>query len=82
MMVMDLLGPSLEDLFQQCKKQFDLKTVLLIAIQLIQHFEKIHKERIIHRDVKPDNFLLGGTELTRDKIYVIDFGLAKCYMNG
>ena len=78
-MVMDMLGPSIEDLFQTCKRSFDLNTVLLIAIQMVQRIEKVHEERIIHRDIKPDNFLIGGTELTKDSVYIIDFGLAKCY---
>ena len=76
---MDMLGPSIEDLFQTCKRSFDLKTVLLIAIQMVQRIEKVHEERIIHRDIKPDNFLIGGTELTKDSVYIIDFGMAKCY---
>jgi len=80
-MVMDLLGPSLEDVFQTCRRRFDLKTCCLIALQLIKRIEKVHEERIIHRDIKPDNFLIGGTEQTKDSVYIIDFGLAKCYRN-
>jgi|TARA_B110000285_G_C15017653_1_gene559882 serine/threonine protein kinase len=80
-MVMDMLGPSLEDLFQTCRRKFDLKTCLLIAIQMISRIQKVHEERIIHRDIKPDNFLIGGTEHNKDTVYIIDFGLAKCYKN-
>ena len=63
-MVMDMLGASLEDLFQSCKRKFSLKTVLLISIQMVKLIQKCHEERIIHRDIKPDNFLIGGSEAT------------------
>ena len=48
---------------------------------MVKRIEKVHEERMIHRDIKPDNFLIGGTEQTKDSVYIIDFGLAKCYMN-
>lgn len=46
---------------------------------MVKRIEKVHEERLIHRDIKPDNFLIGGTDLNKDHIYIIDFGLAKTF---
>ncbi|OHS99745.1 CK1 family protein kinase [Tritrichomonas foetus] len=77
-MVIDYLGKSLEDLFQLCHQQFTLKTVLMIADQCIAALQYIHHKSFIHRDVKPDNFLIGSSEKS-SQIFIIDFGLSKKY---
>ena len=79
-MIMQRLGPSLEDLFQKvCKRQFSLKTVVMIAIQCLERVEHIHKCNYLHRDIKPDNFLVGHKK--PGHIYMIDFGLTKRFRN-
>lgn len=74
-MAHELLGPSLEDLFNYCDRRFSIKTVLLLADQAIARIEYIHKKGFLHRDIKPDNFLMGlGRQ--GNVLYTIDFGLS------
>ncbi|XWS17718.1 hypothetical protein CRYUN_Cryun33cG0091300 [Craigia yunnanensis] len=77
-LVLDLLGPSLEDLFVYCGRKFSLKTVLMLADQMITRIEFMHTKGFLHRDIKPDNFLM-GLGRKANQVYIIDFGLAKRY---
>jgi len=81
-MVMDLLGPSLEDLFNYCSRKFMLQTTALLAQQMVERISYVHSCGIIHRDIKPHNFLIGRQRTKNERtVFVIDFGLAKRFVD-
>ncbi|OHT09372.1 casein kinase [Tritrichomonas foetus] len=73
-----LLGENLGELFRKCNKRFTLKTVLMIADQMISRLQFLHFKNTLHRDIKPENFMIGQNNQD-NTIYLIDFGLTKVY---
>lgn len=77
-LILDLLGKSMGGLLNDCKGKFSLKTVLMVADQMISRLEYLHEHNFIHRDLKPDNMVIGRGH-QKNQIYLIDYGLAKKY---
>lgn len=76
----DLLGPSLEDLFDMCRRKFSVKTVALLAKQMITRVQSVHEKSLIYRDIKPDNFLMAKPHSKHaNVVHMVDFGMVKQY---
>lgn len=76
-LIMQILGKNLDYYIQKLEK-FSIKTTAMLAYQMIDILQFIHERHIIHRDIKPGNFVMGLGKENLD-LYMIDFGFAKKY---
>ncbi|KAI8105586.1 hypothetical protein M9434_000170 [Picochlorum sp. BPE23] len=75
--VMDMLGPSLWDVWNTQGQQMSQEMVACIAVEAIAILERLHQKGFVHGDVKPENFLLGAPGTTNEKkLWLVDLGLA------
>ena len=74
-LIMELLGRSLDELLVVCGGHFSIKTVLLLANEMINRIQYLHEKCYLHRDIKPGNFLIGHQNI----LYLIDFGVSGRY---
>ncbi|KAL3587696.1 Palmitoylated plasma membrane-bound casein kinase [Fusarium poae] len=75
-LAMDLLGPSLETLFQQSSRKFTVQTVVAVGKQMISRLDEVHKKGMVYRDAKPDNFVVADS-----RVFLIDLAMMKEYQH-
>ncbi|ESO06674.1 hypothetical protein HELRODRAFT_63981 [Helobdella robusta] len=81
-LVLDLLGPNIEELFDMCGRKFTTKTVAMFTMQAVRRLEYVHGKQLIYRDMKPENFCIGRqTYQSIRTVFLVDFGLAKRYID-
>ncbi|KAF7684296.1 Casein kinase I like protein 2 [Astathelohania contejeani] len=78
-LVMDLLGMSVQKIFEERGEMFSIKTVCMIGKRVLDIFEDMHRKNRIYRDIKPDNIVIDINDPT--KLYLIDFGMSKNYFD-
>ncbi|CDY55141.1 BnaC01g44810D [Brassica napus] len=82
-MVMDMLGPSLWDIWNTSGQAMSSEMVACIAVESLSILEKMHAKGYVHGDVKPENFLLGQPSTSQEKkLFLVDLGLATKWREG
>lgn len=80
-LVMDLLGPTLYDVWNRVEQRFSMKTLLMLVDQTLETIGHVHSCGFVHRDISPSNFMVDSDVATAKRVYLIDFGNAKKVVN-
>jgi tau tubulin kinase len=81
-LLMGLVGPSLSTIRKNMPKQvFSPHTLCEVARQMLAAIKSVHEHGILHRDIKPSNFAVGGSVRDRERVFIIDFGLSRIFLN-
>lgn len=80
-MALELQGSNLCTLYEMGNRSFTMNTAVYIFIECLHCMEELHGKGIVHRDIKPQNFIVGRNEKNAHKVYVIDFGLSSWFIN-
>jgi serine/threonine protein kinase len=78
---MELLGKSLEDIRKNNEEQLPMKVIIHFGLQMLKIVKDIHDRGIVHCDLKPSNFLIKNNKDNLTEVYLIDYGLAKCFID-
>ena len=78
---MELLGKSLEDIRKNNEEQLPIKVIIHFGLQMLKIVKDIHERGIVHCDLKPSNFLIKNNKDNLTEVYLIDYGLAKCFLD-
>ena len=74
--VMELLGPNIEELMEFCRGSLSPACTIVLAQQFLSLIEYFHQKGFIHRDIKPENFMM-GREGSAHTAYIIDYGVMR-----
>lgn len=80
LMIMERLGVDIGHVFRTNGRHLAVRSLYFIAIQVLRILQQVHAKGIIHRDIKPDNLLMGINDKV-NTVHLIDFGLSKFFVN-
>ncbi|XP_031558453.1 serine/threonine-protein kinase VRK1-like [Actinia tenebrosa] len=74
-LVMERYDKDVDQIFQQHNRRFDIRTVLMLGLRILDILEYIHENEYAHADIKGSNLMMGYSKGKKDQVYLLDYGL-------